>query len=163
MDVTSFDIMIFGGGTAGFVLASHLSIRQDLRILLLEAGSIRDRDELVTIPLLSRKMFDDPQYDWCSQSLPQVGLEGRITRHTRGRMLGGSSGINSHSLIFPSKAMHEAWAEISSDNRSSWEGIEHCYSRFQTEQQQAVLGQRSKIDGLIQASLRRILSVPQKS
>ncbi|KAF4988053.1 hypothetical protein FGRMN_9999 [Fusarium graminum] len=163
MDTNSFDIVIVGGGTAGCVLASRLSIRQDLKILLLEAGFSRDYDEVVTTPLISRRMFEDPKYDWCSKSVPQMGLEGRVIQHTRGKMLGGSSGINSHSLVFPSKAMHEAWANISGDDRWGWEGIKHCYTKFFTEQEHPVLGGSSKADGPIQASFPKTLDTMQKA
>ncbi|KAJ4262889.1 hypothetical protein NW762_006502 [Fusarium torreyae] len=78
-------------------------------------------------------------------------------------MLGGSSGINSHSLVFPNKAMHEAWAEMSGDDRWGWERIKHCYSRFQTEQQHTFLGESSKTDGPVQASFPRKLSTLQKA
>jgi choline dehydrogenase-like flavoprotein len=108
-------------------------------------------------------MFEDPKYDWCSESVPQRELQGRVIQHTRGKMLGGSNGINSHSLVFPSKAMHEAWAEISGDDRWGWEEIKHCYTKFQTEQEHAGQGGSSKTDGPIQASLPRTRNTMQKA
>ncbi|OHE94384.1 choline dehydrogenase [Colletotrichum orchidophilum] len=163
MEIKDFDVIIIGGGTAGCVLASRLSIRQDLRVLLLEAGSDRNDDEKVTTPLLSRRMFGDPNYDWCSESSPQKGLNGRVFQHTRGKMLGGSSGINSHSLVFPNKAMHEAWAEISGDDGWGWKKMRNYYRAFQTEQAQSISKQGLRNEGPIQASSPKELHILQKA
>lgn len=46
-------------------------------------------------------------------------------------MLGGSSAINSHSLVYPNREMHEAWARLVGDQRWGWEGMRECYARFQ--------------------------------
>ena len=129
-----FDIIIVGGGTAGCVLASRLSSFSQLQILLLEAGPNHNNDLKVTTPLSSRRMFNNPAYDWGFATTPQAGLENRVIQQTRGRMIGGSSAINSHSLVYPNKAMHDAWAEISGDGRWSWEGVKDCYRKFQEVQ-----------------------------
>lgn len=163
MEVEVFDVIIVGGGTAGCVLASRLSVRQDLKVLLLEAGSNNINEEKVTTPLLSRRMFGDPNYDWCSESSPQNGMNGRVFQHTRGKMLGGSSGINSHSLVFPNKAMHEAWAEISGDERWSWEEIKTYYRAFYTEQVQDISKQVRQSQGPIQASYPKELNALQNA
>ncbi|KAK2010019.1 alcohol oxidase [Colletotrichum eremochloae] len=134
MERSSFDVVIVGGGTAGCVLAARLSARPDLRVLLVEAGANHNLDGKVTTPLPSRRMFGDPEYDWCLTSTPQLELNGRTIQHTRGRMIGGSSAINSHSLVYPNKAMHDAWAEIAGDQRWSWEQMKDCYQGFKTEQ-----------------------------
>ncbi|KAH8779957.1 hypothetical protein F5883DRAFT_600235 [Diaporthe sp. PMI_573] len=106
--MASFDIIVVGGGTAGCVLASRLSSISNLEVLLLEAGLDNNADPKVSTPLTSRSMFSDPKYDWNFRTIPQVGLGGRVIEQTRGRMIGGSSAINSHSLVYPNRAMHEA-------------------------------------------------------
>ncbi|KAK2736915.1 choline dehydrogenase [Colletotrichum kahawae] len=163
MNVKVFDVIIVGGGTAGCVLASRLSTREDLQILLLEAGTDRNHDEKVTTPLLSRRMFGDPNYDWCSESSPQKGMDGRVFQHIRGKMLGGRSGINSHSLVFPNKAMHEAWAEISGDDGWDWKNVKSYYRAFQTEQTRGFSEEGPHNEGPIQASFPRELDVLQKA
>lgn len=133
MSDPEYDIIIVGGGTAGCVLASRLSTLTHIRILLLEAGSNRNDDIKVQTPLSSRRMFGDPAYDWDFRTEPQPALENRVIRQTRGRMIGGSSAINSHSIVFPNRAMHDTWAEMVGDDRWSWEQIKKCYSRFYEE------------------------------
>lgn len=133
MSDSEYDIIIIGGGTAGCVLASRLSTLTHFRMLLLEAGSNRNDDIKVQTPLPSRRMFGDPAYDWDFGTEPQPGLESRVIRQTRGRMIGGSSAINSHSIVFPNKAMHDTWADMVGDDRWSWEQVKDCYGRFYEE------------------------------
>lgn len=166
--MASFDIIIVGGGTAGCVLASRLSSSSHLNVLLLEAGPDNNADPKVSIPLTSRRMFNDPKYDWGFRTTPQVGLGGRVIEQTRGRMIGGSSAINSHSLVFPNKAMHEAWAEIAGDERWSWERMERYYRAFHTVQVREVTGQGSSTvepvtRGPIQASYPRDMHILQSA
>ncbi|KAJ0107624.1 hypothetical protein J7T55_007815 [Diaporthe amygdali] len=166
--MASFDIIIVGGGTAGCVLASRLSSFSHLDILLIEAGPDNNADPKVSTPLISRRMFNDPKYDWNFQTIPQVGLSGRVIQQTRGRMIGGSSAINSHSLVYPNRAMHEAWAEIAGDERWSWERMERFYKKFQTVQSQEVTGKGSSTVelvtcGPIRASYPRHMNILQSA
>lgn len=166
--MSSFDVIIVGGGTAGCVLASRLSSVSHLHVLLLEAGPDNNADPKVSTPLTTRRMFNDPKYDWGFRTTPQVGLNGRIIEQTRGRMIGGSSAINSHSLVYPNRAMHDAWAEIAGDERWSWERMEPFYEKFQTIQVPEVTGKGSlKVEpatcGPIQASYPRYMNILQSA
>ena len=166
--MASFDIIIVGGGTAGCVLASRLSSNRHLDVLLLEAGPDNNADPKVSTPLASRRMFKDPKYDWNFQTTPQVGLGGRVIEHTRGRMIGGSSAINSHSLVYPNRAMHDAWADISGDQRWSWEQMECFYQTFQTVQGREVTDKGSSTlepatCGPIRASYPRHMHILQNA
>ncbi|ETN43006.1 uncharacterized protein HMPREF1541_02164 [Cyphellophora europaea CBS 101466] len=76
-------------------------------------------------------MFGQEKYDWCLRSVPQAGLNGREVSQTRGKLLGGSSAIDSHSPVYPNRGMHDAWAGLVGDQRGAWEGIEDCYKKFQ--------------------------------
>ncbi len=129
-----YDIVVVGGGTAGCVIAARLSETTSLQILLLEAGPDNNDDPKVTTPLRSRQMFGDPNYDWDYQTTPQKNADNRVIQQTRGRMLGGSSAINSHSLVFPNQAMHDSWAEIAGDGAWSWAQMQRFYDKFQTVQ-----------------------------
>jgi choline dehydrogenase-like flavoprotein len=73
----TYDIIIVGGGTAGCVLASRLTEEPSLRVLLIEAGDDRSKDDVVTIPGLSAEAQGDDRYDWSFVTLPQVRLTGK--------------------------------------------------------------------------------------
>lgn len=69
---TSFDYIICGGGTAGCVIAARLSENPDVTVGVVEAGKYRIGDPLVDTPAAFFQMFEDPEYDWCLYSAPQV-------------------------------------------------------------------------------------------
>ena len=149
MSSSQYDVIIVGGGTAGCVLAARLSVRAPhQQFLLLEAGPNNNDDVNVRTPLVNRRMFGQEKYDWCLRSVPQAGLNGREILQTRGKMLGGSSAINSHSLVYPNREMHDAWASLVNDQRWSWNNMEQYYERFQ----------QSEVGGPIKASLPRQLN-----
>ena len=88
-----FDFVIVGAGSAGCVLANRLSACGRYNVALLEAGG-RDRSPWIHIPVGYFKTMGNPATDWCYQTEPDPGLNGRAIAWPRGRVLGGSSSIN---------------------------------------------------------------------
>lgn len=68
----SFDYIIIGGGTAGLVLANRLTTDPNVSVLVLEAGSDRLSDLKIITPGLATTLYNDPTYDWCFNTVPQV-------------------------------------------------------------------------------------------
>ncbi|KAG8160823.1 hypothetical protein KVR01_009087 [Diaporthe batatas] len=78
------------------------------------------------------------------------------------------SAINSHSLVYPNRAMHDAWAEISREQRWSWDRMESFYKRFQTVQVSGVTRKDAsstepETSGPIQASYPRHTNTLQRA
>ena len=69
-----YDFIIVGGGTSGLVVASRLTEDPNIRVLVLEAGANRLNDPRIVIPGLAASTYDDPDFDWCISSTPQVRL-----------------------------------------------------------------------------------------
>ena len=67
-----FDFIIVGGGTAGLVLANRLTVNPKVSVLVIEAGSDRLKDPKITTPGLATTLYDDPDYDWSFDTVPQV-------------------------------------------------------------------------------------------
>jgi hypothetical protein len=89
-----YDFVICGGGTAGLAVAARLTENPDVKVGVIEAGKYRIGDMLVDTPGLFLQMLGNDEYDWNFRTAPQKG-NGDIVHHMpRGKLLGGSSGIN---------------------------------------------------------------------
>src|SRR5688500_7032556 len=107
-----FDVVVVGGGSAGAVIAARLSEDPSLRVALLEAGGPPPPAELM--PAAVATLQNDPEADWMytgdaggvGKGLP----EGRMMV-PRGKMLGGSSGINYMAYVRGHPGDFDAWAD----------------------------------------------------
>jgi len=89
----SHDFIVIGAGSAGCAVAAGLVEAEAGSVLVVEAGP-RDSGFLVKAPMGLIWLMGSRR-DWRFQSTPQSALGGRRIRIPRGRMLGGSSSINS--------------------------------------------------------------------
>ena len=130
-----YDLLLVGAGSASSLLASRLSRQLPKhRILVLEAGQNHPSDPKILTPGLAHTLHSDPAYDWsCYASAPEPGLNGRKIAHPRGQLVGGTSAINSHSVVFPNREWQNRVAgELLEEGGSEWESerMEGCYSRW---------------------------------
>ncbi|KAJ5551254.1 aryl-alcohol dehydrogenase [Penicillium sp. DV-2018c] len=106
----AFDYIIVGGGTAGLVLAARLSEDPSLTVGVLEAGNCHLGNSDVDSMFGMGKMLHDPKYDWVFKTTPQKHNADKIHHLPRGKMLGGSSGINFMAHVRPSVEDIDSWS-----------------------------------------------------
>ncbi len=128
----AFDYVIVGAGTAGCVLANRLSADPGNRVLLLEAGG-RDDYFWIDIPVGYLFTIGNPRTDWCFETEPEPGLNGRRIGYARGKVLGGCSSINAMIYMRGQASDYDHWAQLG--NRGwSWDEVLPVFKRSEDYQ-----------------------------
>jgi choline dehydrogenase len=127
-----FDYIIIGAGTAGCVLANRLSEDPAKQVLLLEAGG-KDDYFWIDIPVGYLFTIANPRTDWCYQTEPDEGLNGRSIGYARGKVLGGCSSINAMIYMRGQKSDYDHWAELGNPGWS-WEEVLPVFKRSENYQ-----------------------------
>lgn len=105
----TYDYIIVGGGSAGCVLASRLSEKPDIKVLLLEAGG-SDRNFLFHWPAGFAKMTKGIA-SWGWSTVPQKHMQGRVLRFTQAKVIGGGSSINAQLYNRGNKLDFDEWRQ----------------------------------------------------
>ncbi len=104
-----FDYIIVGAGSAGCVLANRLGADPSVSILVLEAGPM-DRDLMIHIPAGVYRVYCDPKLNWNYETEPERELDERGVGVPRGKVVGGSSSINSMVYMRGHPLDYDGWA-----------------------------------------------------
>ena len=105
-----FDYIVIGAGSAGCVLANRLSENGKNRILILEAGPI-DRHLFIHIPAGVYHAYKNPKINWNYTSEMEPGCKDRQIELPRGKVLGGSSSINSMVYMRGHPLDYDNWSQ----------------------------------------------------
>ena len=108
-DGESFDYIIVGGGSAGSVLAHHLTEDGATQVCVVEAGP-RDWHPYIRIPAGFMKTFFDPRFTFPFHSAAVAGAADRNIYLPQGRVIGGSSTVNGMFFSRGQRGDYDDWA-----------------------------------------------------
>jgi len=106
-----YDYIIVGAGSAGCVLANRLSADPKTRVLVLEAGG-PDNWIWFHIPVGYLFAIGNPRSDWMFKTEAEPGLNGRSLNYPRGKVVGGSSAINTMIYMRGQAADYDHWRQL---------------------------------------------------
>lgn len=107
-----FDFIVVGAGSAGAVVAARLSEDANVTVCLVEAGGAPPPAE--AMPAAVATLQNNPETDWMYEGDPGGvgrGVVGGRMMVPRGKMLGGTSGINYMAYVRGHPGDFDAWAE----------------------------------------------------
>ncbi|MEL0034258.1 MAG: GMC family oxidoreductase N-terminal domain-containing protein, partial [Paracoccaceae bacterium] len=126
MKKKTFDFIVIGAGSAGCVLANKLSASGEYSVLVLEAGPM-DNDIRIHIPAAVYQIYKEPKFNWNFRTEPEDIALGHRIDMPRGKVVGGSSSINSMVYMRGHPKDYDRWSR--DFNLNSWT-YAHCLPYF---------------------------------
>ena len=112
---SSYDYILVGGGSAGSVLASRLSVDPENTVLLLEAGGDYTENPTYHVPLAFFSL-QKTAADWAYFTVPQkdsnLGMTDQKSFWPRGKVLGGGSILNGMQYSRGSRYDYDEWKDL---------------------------------------------------
>ena len=124
-----FDVIIVGAGSSGSVIASRITENPNLNVLLLEAGP--DYPDISETPydLVNSHQNSMRDHDW---GLNYEPTRGREVFFPRGRVVGGSSAVNTSIALRGVPEDYDEWAASGLPNWS-WDNVLPAFKRLERD------------------------------
>jgi choline dehydrogenase-like flavoprotein len=106
----SYDYVVVGAGSAGCAVAARLSEDPAARVAVVEAGPWA-RGRLFEIPALFAQQLKSA-YDWDFETEPERQLGGRRAYLPRGRVVGGTSSMNTMLYVRGHRHDYDTWRDL---------------------------------------------------
>lgn len=123
----TYDYIIVGAGSAGCVVANRLSSNPNNKVAILEAGG-KDWYPWIHVPVGYLYSQGNKFTDWCFQTTPQKGLNGRSIIYPRGKVLGGCSSINGMIYMRGQRKDYDTWKELGNSGWG-WENVKQYFQK----------------------------------
>lgn len=112
-DSLTYDYIVLGAGSAGCAVAGRLSEDPDVRVLVVEAGPPAT-GRLFEIPTLFSQQLKTT-FDWDFATEPEEQLGGRRAYLPRGRVVGGTSSMNTQLYVRGHRYDYDTWKKLGND------------------------------------------------
>ncbi len=139
-DQLETDYVIIGAGSAGCVMAARLSENGRNDVTLVEAGG-SDSNLFIKIPVGYAYTFTNKNVNWCYETEPDAGLNGRNVFWPRGRVVGGSSSINAMAYMRGLPRDFDDW-EHAGGTGWNWSAARALYERMETRNEPGKKGRK---------------------
>lgn len=138
-DSQTFDFIIVGAGSAGCVLANRLTEVSNWNVLLVEAGDDPPRASIIPgLSVIVAAALPDWNYFTVDDGYSSQALKTKTIHSRRGKMLGGSSGINFMFYVRGNQNDYDRWAQDGNEGWN-WDNVTRYFKKSENMKDESIM------------------------